>query len=184
MLIWKVRQLCKQQIDSPCGSTVPAKPPPKVRGRVCNCNLCVQHTRTTPLCQRSLWPFSCKKQPKNSRWVFPVAPTPPLSPEHAAVCCFRFSTASQLCLGGKNFFSKQKKVLSVFWLILYFQQQKNTFTILLLFWHCWQCWHCLLAMLTLLILIIEAIWDNAKLYWSNLKNVNQSINLHHWSKRC
>ena len=165
MLIWKVRQLCKQQIDSPCGSTVPAKPPPKVRGRVCNCNLCVQHTRTTPLCQRSLWPFSCKKQPKNSRWVFPVAPAPPLSPEQFAVFGFQLRLNS---VWEEKLFSKQQKVLPVFWLILYFQQQKNTFTILLLFWHCWQCWHCLLAMLTLLILIIEANWNKALLKtWPN-----------------
>ena len=33
----------------------------------------------------------------------------------------------------------------------------------------------LLAMLTLWLLIIETIWDKAKVYWSNLENVNQLL---------
>ena len=33
-------------------------------------------------------------------------------------------------------------------------------------------------------LIIEAVWNNAKLYWSNLENVTHPINLHRGSKRC
>ena len=56
-------------------------------------------------------PFSCKKQQKNSCWVFPVGAAPPVKPEHASVAVFCLQPASRLSAPLQKNFSEQNKVL-------------------------------------------------------------------------